>query len=79
VKRAAVAEYLDNVLPGKMRGFVLPVIEPKARFERSKQTVAQIVEACLHSPDVILRECAADAVAKHRWPSVSGAPVAKRM
>jgi hypothetical protein len=67
---AAVAEYLDNVLPGKVKDFVLAVIEGKVKLP--KQSVRQILEACLRNPDPILRECAADALAKNRWPDVAG-------
>jgi hypothetical protein len=72
LRRAAVAEFMDNVLPGKLRDCVLPVIEPTARVSRPKQSVQQILEACLRGPDLILRECAADAIAKRRWPEHSG-------
>jgi HEAT repeat protein len=68
LKRAAVAEFLDNVLPGKLRNYVLPVIEPKAKLLRPTQTVRQFLEACLRNPDPILRECAAEAIGKNRWP-----------
>jgi HEAT repeat protein len=68
LKRAAVAEFLDNVLPGKLREYVLPVIEPPAKLLRPAQTVRQILEACLRNPDPILRECAAEAIGKNRWP-----------
>jgi AAA family ATP:ADP antiporter len=68
LKRAAVAEFLDNVLPGKLRDYVLPVIEPKAKLLRPAQTVRQFLEACLRNPDPILRECAAEAIGKNRWP-----------
>jgi HEAT repeat protein len=68
LKRAAVAEFLDNVLPGKLRDYVLPVIEPKAKLLRPTRTVRQILEACLRNPDPILRECAAEAIGKNRWP-----------
>jgi len=67
---AAVAEYLDNVLPGKVKDVVLAVIEGKVKLP--KQSVRQILEACLRNPDPILRECAADALAKNRWPDVAG-------
>jgi HEAT repeat protein len=67
---AAVAEYLDNVLPGKVKDSVLAVIEGKVKLP--KQSVRQILEACLRNPDPILRECAADALAKNRWPEVAG-------
>jgi AAA family ATP:ADP antiporter len=73
LRRAAVAEFLDNVLPGNLRDYVLPVIEPKAKFSRSKQGVPQILEACLRSPDPILRECAANAIGKNRWPEIPAA------
>jgi AAA family ATP:ADP antiporter len=68
LKRAAVAEFLDNALPGRLRDFVLPVIEPKAKVLRPTQTVRQILEACLRNPDPILRECATEAIGKNRWP-----------
>jgi len=64
--KAAVAEYLDNVLPGKVKSGVLAVIEGKVK--PSKQTVRGILEACLRNPDPILRECASAAIAKDRWP-----------
>jgi AAA family ATP:ADP antiporter len=73
LKRAAVAEFLDDVLPGKFRESVLAVIEPKAQLLRSAQTVPQILEACLRNPDLILRECAAEAIGKNRWPEYSAA------
>jgi AAA family ATP:ADP antiporter len=66
VTKAAVAEYLDNVLPGKVKGVVLAVIEGKVK--PSIQTVRQILEVCLRHPDPILRECAAAAMGKDRWP-----------
>lgn len=64
--KAAVAEYLDNVLSGKVKGSVLAVIEGKVK--RSSQTVSQILEACLRNPDPILRDCAVAAIAKDCWP-----------
>jgi len=72
VKRAAVAEFLDNVLPGRLRDLVLPVIEPKAHVWRPTESVEQILETCLRSPDQVLRECAAAAVARNRWPVSAG-------
>ncbi|MBI4165976.1 MAG: HEAT repeat domain-containing protein [Acidobacteria bacterium] len=71
LRRAAVAEFLDNVLPGKLRDYVLPVIEPKSQSSKSKQSVSEILEACLRNPDPILRECTADAIARGRWPEYS--------
>jgi HEAT repeat protein len=73
VKRAAVAEFLDNALPGRLRDIVLPVIEPKPHVWRPTESVEQILEACLRSPDQVLRECAAEAVARNRWPVSAGA------
>ena len=73
VKRAAVAEFLDNALPGSLRDLVLPVIEPKANVRHSTGSVEQILEACLRSPDQVLRECVAEAVARNRWPVSAGA------
>ena len=72
LRRAAVAEFLDNVLPGNLREFVLPVIEDtRPRGAKSGRNVSQILEASLRNPDPILRECAADAVAKGHWPEFS--------
>jgi len=73
LKRAAVTEFLDNVLPGKLRDYVLPVIEPKAKLLRTTLTVRQILEACLRNPDPILRECTAEAIEKNRWPEFTTA------
>ena len=73
LRRASVAEFLDNVLPGKLKDCILPVIEPRQKLWKQKQDIRQILEACLRSPDPILRECAADAIAKRRWPEYSGA------
>lgn len=72
MRRATVAEFLDNVLPGRLRDYVLPVIEPRPRNTRTSQSVADILDACLRNPDPILRECAAEAVARGRWPEYSG-------
>jgi AAA family ATP:ADP antiporter len=66
--KASAAEYLDNVLPGKLKRVVLPIIEPRQSLLMPRLSIAQILRACLHSPDEILRECAADAIAKNRWP-----------
>ena len=72
LRRAAVAEFLDNVLPGNLREYVLPVIEEtRPRSAKSKRSTSEILEACLRNPDPILRECAADAIAKGRWPEFS--------
>ena len=73
VKRAAVAEFLDNVLPGRLRDLVLPVIEPKANVRRATESVERILETCLRSPDQVLRECAAEAAARNHWPVSAGA------
>jgi hypothetical protein len=47
-------------------GNALAVIEGKVK--PSIQTVRQILEVCLRHPDPILRECAAAAMGKDRWP-----------
>ena len=65
VAKAGAAEYLDNVLSGKVKDSVLAVIEGKVK--PAKQTVRQILEDCLINPDPILRECAATAIGKDRW------------
>jgi AAA family ATP:ADP antiporter len=72
LRRASVAEFLDNVLPGKLKDCILPVIEPRQRLWKQRQDTRQILQACLRSPDPILRECAADAIAKRRWPEYPG-------
>jgi len=69
--KAAVAEYLDNVLPGKLKRAVLPLIETRESFFRRRREVRTILHACLRSPDPILRDCAAEAIAKDRWPEFS--------
>ena len=69
--KASAAEYLDNVLPGKLKRVVLPVIEPRQSLLGPRLSTAQILRACLNNPDEILRECAADAIAKNRWPEFS--------
>jgi ATP/ADP translocase/HEAT repeat protein len=69
--KASAAEYLDNVLPGKLKRVVLPFIEPRQGLLRERRGIEAILRACLKSPDIILRECAADAIAKNRWPELS--------
>ncbi len=69
---AKVTELLDNLLPGKLRDVVLPLVEPKARWLKTEQTTTQILVTCLNNPDPILRECAVDAIRKGRWPEVCG-------
>jgi hypothetical protein len=69
---AKVIELLDNLLPGKLKDVVLPLIEPSGRGRKSGRTRQQILSAFLSDPDPILRECAADAVRKQRWPEVVG-------
>ena len=71
MRKASAAEYLDNVLPGKLKQSVLPLIEPRESPWKPKRDVKVILHACLRSPDQILRECAADAIAKNRWPEFS--------
>lgn len=69
---AKVIELLDNLLPGKLKDVVLPLIEPSARWLKLDRTRQQILASFLNDPDPILRECAADAVRKKRWPEVTG-------
>jgi AAA family ATP:ADP antiporter len=69
---AKATELLDNLLPGKLKDVVLPLVEPKARWLKSEQNTTQILVTCLNDPDRILRECTADAIRKGRWPEVSG-------
>lgn len=69
---AKVIELLDNLLPGKLRDVVLPLIEPSGRWLKSDRTRQQILASFLSDPDPILRECAVDAVRKKRWPEVAG-------
>jgi AAA family ATP:ADP antiporter len=76
--KASAAEYLDNVLPGKLKRVVLPVIESRQSFLRQRRATGVILRACLRSPDMVLRECAADAIAKNRWPEFSNLVSAAR-
>jgi len=76
--KASAAEYLDNVLPGKLKRVVLPVIEPRQSFLKARLSTAQILRACLNNPDEILRECAADAIAKNRWREFSPPEAARK-
>jgi AAA family ATP:ADP antiporter len=69
---AKVIELLDNLLPGKLKDVVLPLIEPSGRWLKSDLTRQQTLASFLSDPDPILRECAADAVRKKRWPEVTG-------
>lgn len=80
LKKASVAEYLDNVLPGKLRQHVLPLVEPKPGLFKAKRDIRKILEAFLKSPDEILRDCTADAISKKRWPEISSsAPAGRRL
>ena len=63
--KAAAAEYLDNVLSGKLKDSVLAVIEGKVK--PSDQTREQILDMCLRNPDPILRECTTAAITRNRW------------
>jgi HEAT repeat protein len=66
--KASAAEYLEHALPGKLKNLVLPLIEPgRSVFGRGRE-LRSLLDACLRSPDPILRDCAADAVSRGRWP-----------
>ncbi len=67
LRLASAAEYLDNILPGKLKHMILPLMEPNADASREVQGVKSILERLLRNPDPILRECVADAIAKERW------------
>jgi AAA family ATP:ADP antiporter len=73
LRKAAVAEYLDNVLPGKLKAWILPLVEPRPALLRTKKDAVRFLEAFLQSPDLILRDCAVDAINKRRWPECSSA------
>ena len=79
LKKANVAEYLDNVLPPNLKKWVLPLIEPKADVFGGKQDRGEVLEALLKSPEILLRECMADAIARNGWAeSVARGPTIGR-
>lgn len=65
LKRANVAEYLDNVLPADLKQVVVPLVEPQSGSEKPDRR--EILKALLQSPEPALRECTADAIARNRW------------
>ena len=71
LKKAHVAEYLENVLPATLKESVLAFVEAKIKESREADDVARILETFMKSPDPILRDCVMDAIAKGRWPGVS--------
>ena len=72
LKKADVAEYLDNVLPTDLKNWVLPLVEPKTRAPCEPQDRREILEQLLKSPDPAIRECTAGAIARNRWSEVDG-------
>ncbi|MFB3924176.1 MAG: Npt1/Npt2 family nucleotide transporter [Terriglobia bacterium] len=70
---ATATELFNNVLPRGLWEHVRPLIEPEAGIGRAKVGVRTILEACLKNPDQILRECAAHAIGKGRWPGFAPA------
>lgn len=67
LKKANVAEYLDNVLPTELKNWVLPLVEPQSGGSSEPQDRREILEALLKSPDLAIRECTAGAIARNRW------------
>jgi len=78
LKKASAAEYLDNVLPGKLKRHVLPLIEERAGGSRLGLEVRKTLDSFLQSPDPILRECTLNAIGKNHWPEFSGTDPALR-
>jgi AAA family ATP:ADP antiporter len=72
LKLATAAEYLDNVLPGKLKLWVLPLIESKVEGSRQKESVASILEHLIKFPDPVLNNCVMDAIEKNPWAGVFG-------
>ncbi len=69
---ASAAEYLDNVLPGNLKRWVIPLVESRVGVLREKEDIGKTLAALVSGADAILRDCVADAVGKNRWPRVSG-------
>jgi ATP:ADP antiporter, AAA family len=75
LKKANVAEYLDNVLPANLRKWVLALVEPHAEGLKEQQDRRQILEVLLKSAESHVRECTADAVARNHWDEPAGRTV----
>lgn len=73
-RRASAAEYLDNALPEELRQCVLPLAE--TRPLPTSESARKILESFLHGSDLLLAECAADAIRKNRWPEFPAADLA---
>ncbi len=71
VRKANAAEYLVNALPEGLRTSIMPLVEAKKSEAKQKPKVGKILEQLMKSPDAVLRDCVADAIAKGRWPEVT--------
>ncbi len=69
---ASAAEYLDNVLPGNLKRWVIPLVESRGGVLREKEDIGKTLAALVSGADPILKDCVTDAVGKNRWPRVSG-------
>ena len=67
MKKANVAEYLDNVLPPDLKKCVLPLVETKPRLPAGELDRDEALQRLLNSPELAIRECVASAIARHGW------------
>ena len=72
LKKASAAEYLDQTLPDELRASVLLLAQDAPAD--SPQDAEEILEGFLKSNEPVLRECAADAIAKNRWAGIGPTP-----
>jgi hypothetical protein len=73
LKKANVAEFFDNVLPGDLKRWVLPLVEPQSGASSGPQPRREILEALLKDSDPALRECTAKAIVRNHWEECLGA------
>ncbi|MBI1940406.1 MAG: HEAT repeat domain-containing protein, partial [Acidobacteria bacterium] len=73
LKKASATEYLDQTLPDEIKKSVLPLTQEKPRA--SNLDVNETLEGFLKSTEAVLRECAADAIARKRWPGIGAPPL----
>jgi ATP:ADP antiporter, AAA family len=71
LKKANVAEYLDNVLPAGLRERVLPLVEAQAGAPGELQDRHEILEMLRKGSEPELRECAEGAIAREEPSPVS--------
>jgi ATP:ADP antiporter, AAA family len=78
LKKANVAEYLDNVLPPNLKKWVLPLVEPQAAPPTEQRDRRETLQVLLGSPEPALRECTASAIARNCWEAVGLSPTPGR-